>query len=104
MVFHVTGEWLGGRESASVLHASSAGLLTLLGAVVFASGFLAYLCCAAWLMSCGRGPYIEFDPPQRLVLSGPYRWVRNPIVLAVLATIAGEALYFQSAGNWFLCL
>ena len=35
-------------------------------------------------------------PPEDLVTRGPYRWVRNPMYLAVLALIAGQALLFAS--------
>ena len=74
------------------------GLSSVLGVTVFAIGFAAYLYCSIWLMFCGRGPYVEFDPPTRLVVSGPYRWVRNPVAAAVIVMIAGEAIYFLSPG------
>ncbi|HZC77232.1 MAG TPA: isoprenylcysteine carboxylmethyltransferase family protein, partial [Ktedonobacterales bacterium] len=31
-----------------------------------------------------------------LVVQGPYRWVRNPMYIAVLAVVLGEALLFRS--------
>ena len=37
-------------------------------------------------------------PTQRLVVVGPYRFVRNPMYLAVLAIILGQALLFGSWG------
>jgi len=38
-------------------------------------------------------------PTARLVLVGPYRYVRNPMYEAVLAIILGQALLFGSAGT-----
>ena len=44
----------------------------------------------------GRGTPAPVAPPEHLVTRGPYRWVRNPMYLAVLALIAGQALLFAS--------
>lgn len=38
------------------------------------------------------------EPTQRLVVEGPYRFVRNPMYLAVAAIILGQALLF---GSWW---
>ena len=37
-------------------------------------------------------------PTVHLVVVGPYRYVRNPMYLAVLAIILGQALWFGSSG------
>lgn len=34
--------------------------------------------------------------PKRLVLVGPYQYVRNPMFLGMLQIVLGEGLYFQS--------
>lgn len=44
----------------------------------------------------GRGTPAPVAPPERLVVSGPYRYVRNPMYLAVLAGVSGQALLFGS--------
>ena len=46
----------------------------------------------------GRGTLAPWDPPRRLVVAGAYRFVRNPIHLAVLAIAAGWSLLFVSGG------
>jgi protein-S-isoprenylcysteine O-methyltransferase Ste14 len=38
-------------------------------------------------------------PTARLVVVGPYRFVRNPMYIAVVAIIVGQALLF---GNWWV--
>jgi protein-S-isoprenylcysteine O-methyltransferase Ste14 len=44
----------------------------------------------------GRGTLAPWEPTKRLVVSGPYRYVRNPMISGVLFILLGEALLFQS--------
>ncbi len=44
----------------------------------------------------GRGTPVPIAPTERLVVGGPYRFVRNPGYVAVLAMILGQALVFGS--------
>jgi protein-S-isoprenylcysteine O-methyltransferase Ste14 len=45
----------------------------------------------------GRGTPAPVAPTERLVISGLYRHVRNPMYLAVVSIILGQALLFGSA-------
>ena len=47
----------------------------------------------------GLGTPAPVAPTRSLVVSGTYRWVRNPMYLAVTAVILGQALLF---GSWQL--
>ena len=76
----------------------------LVGIAIFAAGFAAYLFCSAWLIFHGRGPHVEFDPPKVFVATGPYRWVRNPVVICLLTAVFGEAIYLGSIGILLLVL
>ncbi len=49
----------------------------------------------------GKGTPSPWDPPRRLVLSGPYRFVRNPMIAGVLLLLGAESLIF---GSWYLAL
>jgi protein-S-isoprenylcysteine O-methyltransferase Ste14 len=48
----------------------------------------------------GRGTLAPVDPPKLLVAAGMYRWVRNPMYVGVVTTLAGHALWFGSGALW----
>ena len=62
----------------------------------------------AWTVSLffhrGRGTLAPWDPPEHLVIAGPYRFVRNPMITGVVAALAGKALLFESASVGAWCL
>lgn len=44
----------------------------------------------------GKGTLAPWDPPTRLVVRGPYRYVRNPMISGVLFILLGESLVLVS--------
>jgi len=44
----------------------------------------------------GRGTPAPWQPPKRLVVAGPYRHVRNPMITGVLLVQLAEALLLRS--------
>jgi protein-S-isoprenylcysteine O-methyltransferase Ste14 len=68
------------------------------GAVLFFLSLTAYLVSSYVLTSKGQGPFVEFDPPKKLVIEGPYRFVRNPVVCFLLGSMLGEAIFLSSTG------
>jgi protein-S-isoprenylcysteine O-methyltransferase Ste14 len=60
------------------------GLVTALGVVVLAGAFVRFV-------SEGSGTPAPVAPTERLVIGGLYRYVRNPMYLAVTATVLGQA-------------
>ena len=48
-------------------------------------------------MRYGEGTPAPWEPPRKLVVRGPYRHARNPMISSVLILIAAEALLF---GSW----
>ena len=56
--------------------------------------------CVWNFATVGRGTPGPWDAPSRVVAAGPYRWVRNPIYLAALLVVLGEAWLFLSP--WLL--
>jgi protein-S-isoprenylcysteine O-methyltransferase Ste14 len=66
------------------------------GMVVSAAGAAIALCCILTFAFIGRGTPAPFDPPRRLVIRGPYRFVRNPMYIGAGLALAGAALFYQS--------
>lgn len=58
------------------------------------------LAMAFWTVSLltkfGEGTPAPWDPPQKLVVRGPYRYVRNPMITSVLFMLLAETLLLQS--------
>ena len=56
----------------------------------------------------GDGTPAPWDPPRNFVISGPYRYVRNPMLTSVIVMITAEAIALNSftllgwAGVFFL--
>ena len=44
----------------------------------------------------GEGTPAPWDPPKKLVVRGPYRHVRNPMIIGVLLILLAEAMLLQS--------
>ena len=65
-----------------------AGILILSGIVVLLDAFIRF--------ARADGTPAPPVPTTHLVIGGPYRYVRNPMYVAVLAIILGQALLFAS--------
>ena len=64
----------------------------VLGAVLVVVGAAFVVSAYVRFAREGRGTPAPFAPPDRLVVGGEYRYVRNPMYVAVTATILGQAL------------
>src|SRR6516164_1013277 len=63
---------------------------------VIAAGAALYAWCVWNFAAVGGGTPGPWDAPSRVVAAGPYRWVRNPIYIAALLVVLGEAWLFTS--------
>ena len=70
--------------------------LHLLGLGVVAVGVALLAACIWEFAHRGRGTLSPVDPPKALVVQGLYRYVRNPMYVAVSAIVLGEALLVRS--------
>ena len=83
--------------------------LHVVGAVVIATGALVLLQAYVRFVVEGLGTPAPVAEPERLVVGGLYRYVRNPMYVAIGATIVGEAAFFgqsillaYAAGFWVI--
>ena len=90
--------WL--RDWAQEPMPSRWGLWQWLGAWLIANGTGLLGWCVYLFLAVGQGTPVPWDPPKRFVLGGPYRMVRNPMVLGALTLLAGQALWCQSRTGW----
>jgi protein-S-isoprenylcysteine O-methyltransferase Ste14 len=67
-----------------------------IGVVLGAAGVVLLVDCFLRFALEGRGTPAPVAPTEALVASGPYRHVRNPMYIAVLTIIAGQALLLGS--------
>jgi protein-S-isoprenylcysteine O-methyltransferase Ste14 len=70
------------------LQACGLGLLSV-GVVLFVTSLWRFL-------TEGGGTLAPWDPPRQLVIRGPYRYVRNPMISGVVLVLFGEALLLLS--------
>jgi protein-S-isoprenylcysteine O-methyltransferase Ste14 len=73
------------------------GVLRWAGVGLAAAGIGVLLSAFARFALEGLGTPAPVAPTETLVVGGLYRHVRNPMYLAVLAVIAGQAVWFGSA-------
>ena len=45
-----------------------------------------------------RGTPVPMNPPEELIVGGPYAWVRNPMVTGVFTALVGLGLIVHSVG------
>ncbi|HTV15579.1 MAG TPA: isoprenylcysteine carboxylmethyltransferase family protein [Acidobacteriaceae bacterium] len=70
-----------------------------IGAAMIALGLIALVECFARFVHKGHGTPAPPMPTDTLVVSGLYRYVRNPMYLGVFAMSAGQGLLFGNAGT-----
>ncbi len=70
----------------------------LLGFALVAAGVAVLVAAFFRFASVGRGTPAPVAPTEYLVVGGSYRHVRNPMYVAVVTVIVGQALAFWSIG------
>lgn len=82
-------------------HWGNAAWLVLPVAWLLICAGVGFLLSAFALFALHQGTPAPVAPTRTLVVSGVYRFVRNPMYLSVLAIILGQALLF---GSWWVVL
>ena len=68
----------------------------LLGLIPIGVGFFLWAWTVRLFATVGEGTLAPWDPTSNLVVRGPYRHVRNPMISGVLFVLLGEAAMFGS--------
>jgi len=83
-------------QQAGIQAPRALGVAQGTGLLVTTAGAALAITCVLTFALVGHGTPAPFDPPRRLVISGPYGWVRNPMYLGAWLVLGGAALYYES--------
>lgn len=74
----------------------------VLAVLLIAAGAAVIVQAFARFVTEGRGTPLPAAPPGRLVVGGMFRYVRNPMYVAIVAVNTGQALLFWQLGlAWY---
>lgn len=93
-----------GPEVGFGLSVPLALLPVLAGVALLLGGLLLMYRTIILFARVGRGTLAPWDPTERLVVLGPYRHVRNPMISGVLSVLLGEGLVLGSPAVLILAL
>jgi len=79
-------------------------ILSIIGVICVCLGLLLMVATIRLFATVGKGTLAPWEPPERLVVRGVYRHVRNPMISGVLFVLLGESLLTASVPlfQWFL--
>src|SRR4029450_3984661 len=96
--------WIARQNAVRFALADSAPWLALqlAGLIALGVGLALFFASLQRFASEGEGTLAPWDPPRALVVRGPYRYVRNPMISGVIFVLFGEALLLLSPahGGW----
>jgi len=84
-------------DRSGIVRPAQLGPVEYAGIVVAGAGGTIALWCILTFALIGRGTPAPFDPPRKLVVKGPYRYVRNPMYIGAAIALSGAALFYRSA-------
>ena len=85
-----------GAEVGWGLDGAAAALPVALGVALVAAGLAIWAWTVRLFARIGEGTLAPWDATRHLVVEGPYRHVRNPMITGVLAVLLGEAALLGS--------
>jgi protein-S-isoprenylcysteine O-methyltransferase Ste14 len=95
--------WTGDVAIGWELPAGLAALPVLLGAALIALGLGLVVWTVRLFATFGQGTLAPWDPTSKLVVRGPYRHVRHPMIGGVVLILLGEAALLGSVALLAWC-
>ncbi len=89
--------WLAANFSNAILPAGPSEPRFYIGIFIGVSGLAMAVWTVRLFVTVGKGTPAPWAPPKKLVVRGPYRHTRNPMITAVIWMIGAEALL---VGSW----
>jgi protein-S-isoprenylcysteine O-methyltransferase Ste14 len=77
-----------------------AWLLRSAGVMSIICGLPLFVWCVSLFARVGQGTLAPWDSTRKFVAVGPYRLVRNPMIIGVALMLIGQALLW---GSWIVC-
>ena len=72
--------------------------MRVLGVILLVAGVIVLIQAFVRFVVEGLGTPVPVAAPERLVVGGVYRYVRNPMYVAILAIVVGQALLLGQLG------
>ena len=90
--------WRGGIDTLGLWRSVPASrvILPIIGIICVCLGLLLMVATIRQFVTVGKGTLAPWEPPQRLVLRGVYRHVRNPMISGVIFVLLGEVMITAS--------
>jgi protein-S-isoprenylcysteine O-methyltransferase Ste14 len=76
----------------------------LIALLPWGAGAILLFACVREFYVAGKGTLAPWDPPRHLVVSGPYRYSRNPMYVGVLLILVGWAAAYNTRALWLYAL
>ena len=91
--------WIVGSPSIGTLK-NSLSSFQYIAIFIFAVGVAILFYCISMFAIKGKGTLSPADPTKKLVVSGLYKFSRNPMYVGVMLMLIGEAIFFSWGGLW----
>jgi protein-S-isoprenylcysteine O-methyltransferase Ste14 len=90
--------WIARRTGTTVTAPTDVASVLAIGVGIgsAAVGLTLFTWSLYYFWTRGRGTLAPWDPPRRFVVSGPYRFVRNPMISGVIFLLIAEACVLRS--------
>lgn len=72
--------------------------------VFLALGAILFITTIYLFWRIGKGTLAPWNGTERLVIAGPYKYVRNPMILGVLCLIIGQSAWYSSINLWLFAM